>query len=88
MEQTPEEHITKAITKELTSLINGEQFPLKLCYQFRPKTLRKLNELIANHPDVNAYLNTILDKAILHYHNHIFTERAESMKSSEPTKTL
>ena len=76
-EQTLKENITKAIPKGLTPLINGEQFTLKRCYQFRQSTVRKLNELKANHPDVNAYLNTILDEAILHYHNHIFNESGE-----------
>ena len=58
----------------MTPFINGEQFTLKRCYQFRPSTVRKLNELKANHSDVNAYLNTILDEAILFYHKHVFNE--------------
>lgn len=56
----------------LTPPINGEEFTLKRGYQFRPSTLRKLNELKAKHPDVNVYLNTILDAAISHYYDYIF----------------
>lgn len=56
----------------VTPPIDGEHFTLKRGYLFRPSTLRKLNELKAKHPDVNAYLNTILDAAINHYYNYIF----------------
>jgi hypothetical protein len=52
---------------------DGETFTLSRCYKFRPSTLRKLNELKAQHSDVNVYLNTIIDEAILHYHEHIFS---------------
>lgn len=71
---TPQEDFSKTFPKGMTPFINGEQFTLKRCYQFRSSTVRKLNELKANHPDVNAYLNTILDEAILYYHHHIFNE--------------
>lgn len=58
----------------ITPPIDGEQYTLKRCYQYRPSTIRKLNELKAKHPDVNAYLNTIIDEAIVHYYNHIFND--------------
>jgi hypothetical protein len=64
----------KASPRGLTPPIDGEQFTIKRCYQFRPSTVRKLNEIKAKHPDVNVYLNTILDEAILNYYNHIFKE--------------
>jgi hypothetical protein len=57
-----------------TPPIDGEAFTLKRGYQLRPSTLRKLNELKTKHPDVNVYLNTVLDAAIFHYYNYIFNE--------------
>jgi hypothetical protein len=64
----------KPSSRGLTPPIDGEQFTIKRCYQFRPSTVRKLNELKAKHPDVNAYLNSILDEAISYYYDHIFKE--------------
>ena len=61
----------------LTPPIDGEHFTLKRGYQFRPSTIRKLNELKAKHPDVNAYLNTILDAAIRHYYDYIINESGQ-----------
>jgi hypothetical protein len=61
-----------------TPAVDGEAFTLKRCYQFRPSTLRKLNELKAQHQEVNVYLNTIIDEAISHYHEHIFSHRKTS----------
>lgn len=58
----------------ITPPIDGEHFTLKRGYQLRPSTLRKLNDLKAKHPDVNAYLNTILDAAIVHYHDYILNK--------------
>lgn len=58
----------------VTPPIDGEHFTLKRGYQLRPSTLRKLNELKSKHPDVNVYLNTILDAAILHYYEYIINE--------------
>jgi hypothetical protein len=66
-----EKKFTSPSAKGLTPPIDGEQFTLKRGYQFRPSTLRKLNELKAKHPDINVYLNTILDAAILHYYDFI-----------------
>lgn len=60
--------------KGVTPSIDGESFSIKRGYQLRPSTLRKLNELKSKHPDVNVYLNTILDEAILYYYNYIFKE--------------
>jgi hypothetical protein len=65
---------TKASLKGVTPPIAGEHFTLKRGYQLRPSTLRKLNELKAKHPDVNVYLNTILDAAINHYYDYIFNK--------------
>jgi hypothetical protein len=41
----------------------------------RPSTVRKLNALKTKHPDVNALLNTIVDMAVSHYYNYIFSEK-------------
>jgi hypothetical protein len=71
-DSTPVNKISPAeAARGLTPPIDGEYFTLKRGYQFRPSTLRKLNELRAKHPDINVYLNTILDAAILHYHDYI-----------------
>ena len=60
--------------KGLTPSIDGEFFTIKRGYQFRPSTIRRLHELKASHPNINAYLNTIIDEAILHYYNYIFKD--------------
>ncbi|MEQ8198280.1 MAG: hypothetical protein ABRQ27_09785 [Clostridiaceae bacterium] len=44
---------------------------MKRTYAFTKSTIRKLNELKARHPDVNAYLSTILDEAINYYYEHV-----------------
>jgi hypothetical protein len=67
--------IFKTSTRGLTPTVDGEGYTVKRGYQFRPSTLRKLSELKARHPDVNAYLNTILDEAINHYYYYIFNEK-------------
>jgi hypothetical protein len=54
----------------------------------RPSTLRKLNALKAEHPDVNVLFNTIVDMAVSYYYNYIsnekgtFTIQEEKMKNS------
>lgn len=62
----------KASSRGITPSVDGEQYTVKRCYQYRPSTVRKLNELKAKHPDVNVYLNTIIDEAIVHFYDHIF----------------
>lgn len=64
----------KATPKGITPSIDGESFDIKRSYQFRESTLRMLNELKANHPDINVYLNTIVDAAIRHYHHYVVIE--------------
>jgi hypothetical protein len=58
----------------LTPAVNGEHFTIKRSYAMRPSTVRKLNALKAEHPNVNALLNTIVDMAVSHYYNYIFSE--------------
>jgi hypothetical protein len=62
----------------ITPSIDGEAFKYKRCYQFRESTVRMLNELKAAHPDVNVYLNTILDEAIRHYYKYFFHKNKDS----------
>jgi hypothetical protein len=61
-----------ASSKGITPAIDGELFTIKRGYQFRPSTLRKLTEIKARHSDVNVYLNTIIDEAILYYYDYLF----------------
>ena len=68
---------TQTTSRGQTPPIEGESFTLKRGYQLRPSTLRKLNELKTNHPDVNVHLNTILDAAILHYYDYILKENGK-----------
>jgi hypothetical protein len=63
-----------SMPRGLTPPINGEHYTVKRSYSMRPSTVRKLNALKAEHPDVNILFNTIVDMAISHYYNYIFTE--------------
>jgi len=47
---------------------------VKRTYMLRSSTVRKLNELKSIHPDLNAYVSTIVDLAIAHYYEHIINE--------------
>lgn len=58
----------------VTPPVNGEQYTVKRSYTMRPSTVRKLNALKTEHPDVNVLFNTIVDMAISHYYNYIFNE--------------
>jgi hypothetical protein len=59
----------------LTPPVNGEHFTIKRSYAMRPSTVRKLNALKAEHPNVNILFNTIVDMAVSHYYNYIFNRR-------------
>ncbi|GIM28428.1 hypothetical protein CPJCM30710_10940 [Clostridium polyendosporum] len=76
--KTPNELIdhrkAKTVPNGITPPIDGEAFDIRRTYQLRESTVRKLNELKAAHPDINVYLNTILDDAINHYYKYIFLE--------------
>ncbi|MDP4146648.1 MAG: hypothetical protein Q8936_19590 [Bacillota bacterium] len=67
----------------LTPPINGENFTVKRSYAMRPSTVRKLNALKAEHPDVNMLFNTIVDVAISHYYNYIFNDNGTSSIQEE-----
>jgi hypothetical protein len=70
----PVEHSYKTTPRGITPPVDGEHFTMKRSYQLRLSTLRKLNELKAKHPDVNVYINTILDAFIQHYYDFIIKE--------------
>lgn len=59
----------------LTPAINGELFDIKRCYQFRPSTLKKLNQIKGESDNINIYLNEIIDQAICHYYDYILGEK-------------
>ena len=60
----------------ITPPINGEYFDTRRSFTFRKSTVRKLNELKATHPDINVYLNTIVDNAVCHYYDFISKEKS------------
>jgi hypothetical protein len=60
----------------LTPAVDGELYTIKRCYQFRQSTIRKLNEIKAKHPDINVYLNTLIDEAISYYYDYIINENS------------
>lgn len=69
----------KNSANDISSPIDNEPFKYKRCYLFRESTLRMLNEIKAKHPDINVYLNKIIDEAIRHYYKNIF-ESSENKK--------
>jgi len=71
----------------LTPPINGEHYTVKRSYSMRPSTVRKLNALKADHPDVNVLFNTIVDMAISHYYNYIVNEKGSYSYQEEKKKT-
>jgi hypothetical protein len=72
--------IGKPTPNGITPPIDGEAFDVKRTYALRKSTIRKLNELKAAHPDVNAYLSSILDAAITHYYDLIFQDNCVKQK--------
>jgi len=71
----------------LTPPINGEHYTVKRSYAMRASTVRKLNALKAEHPDVNLLFNTLVDMAISHYYNYIFNEKGTFHNQEEKKKT-
>lgn len=54
----------------LTPPVDGEFYDIKRGYMLRQSTVRKLNELKAMNPDLNAYVSTIVDAAVCYYYEH------------------
>ena len=71
----------------LTTPINVEHYTVKRSYAMRPSTVRKLNALKAEHPDVNLLFNTLVDMANSHYYNYIFNEKGTFHNQEEKKKT-
>ena len=71
----------------LTPPINGEHYTIKRTYAMRPSTVRKLNTLKAEHPDVNVLFNTIVDMAISHYYDYIINSSGTFGKQEEKNIT-
>lgn len=66
--------VGKPCANGITPPVDGEIFDVNRTYKLRRSTAKMLNELKASHPNVNVYMNTIIDAAIRHYYNYIFTE--------------
>ncbi|MFR1709718.1 MAG: hypothetical protein ACLSV2_12520 [Clostridium sp.] len=52
--------------------VMNEELDIQRSYKIRKSTARMLNEIKAIHPDVNIYMNIIVDAAIRNYHDFIF----------------
>ena len=65
----------KVKTYGMTTPIDGETFSIKRGYQFRPSTIKKLNELKANSDNINIYFNEIIDAAICYYYDAVFKNK-------------
>ena len=59
--------------------INEEQPSIRRTYVLRKSTIRKLNELKSCHPDINAYISTIVYVAIDYYYNYIINENGTQL---------
>ena len=57
-----------------TPPVDGEPFDINRSYKLRRSTARMLNEIKSIHPDVNVYMNTIVDTALRHYYNYLFNK--------------
>jgi hypothetical protein len=67
----------KTVLNDKTPEIDNEAFEIQRYYKIRKSTARMLNEIKAIHPNVNVYMNTIVDAALRHYYNYIFNENGE-----------
>lgn len=54
-----------------TPSVEGESYTIGRYYKLRYSTAKMLNEIKAAHPDVNVYMNTIVDEAIRYYYSSI-----------------
>ena len=66
---------TRSYPNGLTPPVDGEYFDTRRSFSFRKSTVRMIFELKAADPDINIYLNSIMDKALRHYHEYIFKEK-------------
>lgn len=63
---------TKTATVVATPSVEGEAYTIGRFYKLRYSTAKMLNEIKAAHPDVNVYMNTIVDEAIRYYYSFLF----------------
>ena len=62
---------TIPIANGATPILDGETPDVKRTYTLRASTVRKVNELKSIHPDINACVSTIVDRALEHYYKYI-----------------
>lgn len=60
---------TKTEAAVKTPKVDGEAYTIGRFYKLRYSTAKMLNEIKANHHNVNVYMNTIVDDAIRYYYN-------------------
>lgn len=65
---------TIPIANGATPILDGELPDVKRTYTLRASTVRKVNELKSIHPDINACVSTIVDRALEHYYLYITKE--------------
>ena len=57
--------------KSQTPPVDNEPLNIRRGYSLRRSTVLMLQELKFLHPDINVYMNTIVDTAIRHYYDYI-----------------
>ena len=65
---------TIPIANGATPILDGETPDVKRTYTLRASTVRKVNELKGIHPDINACVSTIVDRALERYYKYITEE--------------
>jgi hypothetical protein len=70
-----------------TPAIEGEAYTISRFYKLRYSTAKMLNEIKAAHPDVNVYMNTIVDEAIRYYYSFLF-EKEKNKLTVTPASLL
>ena len=65
---------TIPIANGATPILDGETPDVKRTYTLRASTVRKINELKSIHPDINACVSTIVDRALEYYYKYITEE--------------
>lgn len=65
---------TIPIANGATPILDGETPDIKRTYTLRASTVRKVNDLKSIHPDINACVSTIVDRALEYYYKYITEE--------------
>lgn len=66
----PDNRINSGV-KSKTPPIDDEPLDIRRGYSLRRSTVLMLQELKFLHPDINIYMNSIVDSAIRHYYDYI-----------------